>query len=144
MARRIFGVGFVTVSDRKSEAGAVMAGSSQNEREKAEEEAEEIDSAPARTSGIPSGMPGRPEILFEGGRALAVVPGLRRHDHDGVDEGGDEHEQDSRTPHVPRRQRAAHDLHFEEHSDEEGARRHKPGSAELLPVQLVFFLFFPF
>src|ERR1039457_4229340 len=136
MARRIFAVGFVTVSERKSEAGAVMPGSSQNEREEGEEEAEKIDSAAARTSGVPSKEPGRPEIFLEGGRALVVVPGLRCNDHDGVDEGGDEQKQDSRPAHVPRRQRAAHDLNLEEDPDENGARRHEPGPVESLPLSL--------
>jgi hypothetical protein len=66
MARRIFGVGFVTVSDRKSETGAVMPGSSQNERREGEEEAEEIQADRPAPRGICAIRPRRSKVFFEG------------------------------------------------------------------------------
>src|ERR1019366_8890367 len=107
MARRILAVGFVTVSDRKSEGGNVIAGSSQNERGNGEKEAEEIDSSRPAPRGIGSTHPRLSMIFFEGERLFAVVALPRKHDHHRGHEGSQQNEDGDRPPNVPGWQRAA-------------------------------------
>jgi hypothetical protein len=66
MACRIRGVGFVTVSERKSETGVLMPRSSQNERGEGEKEPEEVNAGRPAPSGIRAAHPRLPKIFFEG------------------------------------------------------------------------------